>query len=147
MALQKSSYDVYVSESKPPKRKSDGEMFLFILLLVGGIVVVLTVPGVSAYFRNTFSHPPAPKMDPTVTVWVNRDSGTYYCAGDRSFGKGPGEMRRQGEALTAGYQPLFEHYCPPSNFHEPNSAGVKPTPSVSTASPSSRPSRAILQDR
>jgi hypothetical protein len=50
-------------------------------------------------------HPEPPKAGESVSVWVIKELGFYYCQGDVLFGHKPGQLMTQSDALTAGYQP------------------------------------------
>ncbi len=50
--------------------------------------------------------------DPSVTVWVNTDSGVYHCPGTRWYGKTKeGKYMSQGQAQAAGYRPAYGSVC------------------------------------
>lgn len=40
-----------------------------------------------------------------VNVWVKKEFGFYYCRNDVLFGKKPGKLMAQADALSAGFQP------------------------------------------
>ena len=49
---------------------------------------------------------------PTVTVWVNTNSGVYHCPGTRWYGKTKsGQFMTQREAQSKGYRPAYGAVC------------------------------------
>ena len=59
-------------------------------------------------------------LQDSVRVWVQTNSGFYYCSGTKPFGKWkPGRLMNQGEALQEGYRPYFQEPCPapPEKHH------------------------------
>jgi hypothetical protein len=112
MALQNSSYDETLSSSTPtPPKKKDPWILIVVLVLVGGALAVMLIPSVSAPFHKAFPTAKHPTLNPAVRVWVNQNTGTYYCADSVFYGRAPGEFKKQGDALTAGYQPALGDYC------------------------------------
>ena len=75
------------------------------------------VQAIAALFQK--EPPPAPG----VRVWVRTESGFYYCHGDVLFGRGPGKLKVQGDALTSGYRPAAGHYCSDGKQEEHSSSG------------------------
>jgi hypothetical protein len=73
---------------------------------------------VLALFRSHGA--PLPKEN--VKVWAKMQSGFYYCQGDLLFGRKPGKIMDQTEALLAGYRPGLKEYCT-SNKPEEESRG------------------------
>jgi hypothetical protein len=50
--------------------------------------------------------------NPTVTVWVNTNSGVYHCPGTRWYGKTKsGQFMSQREAQSKGYRPAYGAVC------------------------------------
>lgn len=50
--------------------------------------------------------------NPTVTVWVNTNSGVYHCPGTRWYGKTKsGQFMTQREAQSKGYRPAYGAVC------------------------------------
>jgi hypothetical protein len=50
--------------------------------------------------------------NPTVTVWVNTNSGVYHCPGTRWYGKTKsGQFMTQREAQSKGYRPAYGAIC------------------------------------
>jgi hypothetical protein len=70
----------------------------------------VTFPVVQHIFALIKGRNEQPLM-PKVKVWINRQSGFYYCWGDVLFGKDRGMLMTQDEALTSGYRPAIGHYC------------------------------------
>jgi hypothetical protein len=54
---------------------------------------------------------PIPNANENVAVWVNKQSGLYYCRGGILYGSKPGELMTQGAALTSGYRPADGEVC------------------------------------
>ncbi len=49
---------------------------------------------------------------PDAKVWVNKQSGFYYCAGSGLYGKvQPGAYMSQGDAMQTGYRPIGNEPC------------------------------------
>jgi len=49
---------------------------------------------------------------PDAKVWVNKQSGFYYCSDSTFYGKvQPGAYMAQSEALQTGYQPIGKEPC------------------------------------
>ena len=50
--------------------------------------------------------------NPTVTVWVNTNSGVYHCPGTRWYGKTKsGRFMTQREAQSKGHRPAYGAVC------------------------------------
>ena len=50
--------------------------------------------------------------NPSITVWVNTNSGVYHCPGTRWYGKTKeGRYMSQRAAQTAGYRPAYGSVC------------------------------------
>jgi len=50
--------------------------------------------------------------NPTVTVWVNTNSGVYHCPGTRWYGKTKsGQFMTQREAQSKGNRPAYGAVC------------------------------------
>lgn len=60
-------------------------------------------------------HSAIPKADEGVSVWANKHFGFYYCQNSQLFGKDPGELMTQADALMSGYQPATGQYCGTNN--------------------------------
>jgi hypothetical protein len=120
MALPTSSYDPLLSEAPSTSTAIKKDPWLLIGILVLGMAVsaLLFIPGLANHFHGALATVEPPAMNPTVLVWTNRNTGIYYCADSRLYGRAPGEFRKQGEALTAGYQPVFGKYCKESKVTE-----------------------------
>jgi hypothetical protein len=70
----------------------------------------ISAPAVPANHSNAISI--QSKGDPSVTVWVNTDSGVYHCPGTRWYGKTKeGKYLGQKAAQTAGYRPAYGSVC------------------------------------
>ena len=74
------------------------------------------VQEVSALFQKD------PPPVPGALVWARKESGFYYCRGNVLFGRGPGKLQTQSEALTSGYRPEDGHYCT-SDLREAHHSG------------------------
>ncbi len=57
--------------------------------------------------------------NPESPVWVIRREGNYYCRGGVLFGRMPGQIMMQGDALALGYQPALGNYCGGAGQHAP----------------------------
>jgi hypothetical protein len=84
------------------------------------------VQAVSALFRKD-----AP-LDSGVRVWVRHESGFYYCHGNVLFGRRPGKLQAQGEALTSGYRPAGGQYCSEEKQEVHSTAGPSSASSTGT---------------
>ena len=50
--------------------------------------------------------------NPTVTVWVNTNSGVYHCPGTRWYGKTKsGQYMKQRAAQSKGHRPAYGAVC------------------------------------
>jgi hypothetical protein len=64
-----------------------------------------------------------------VNVWTKQQFGFYYCLGDILFGRKPGKMMMQSEALLSGYRPVHQQYCTTSEPKEESKrSGPSPKP-------------------
>jgi len=70
----------------------------------------------------------SPLPQDNVKVWTKQQFGFYYCQGEVLFGRKPGKMMTQSEALLSGYRPVHEQYCAGS---EPREASKRSAPSRS----------------
>ena len=52
--------------------------------------------------------------EPDATVWAMKRTGNYYCIDSVMFGRQPGVVMKQVQALDRGYQPALSSYCPES---------------------------------
>lgn len=111
MALKHEQWDEPEWEKpKPPRRNDVGGLVVF-LVCAGIVLAALFVPGLSKPLRKMLEPPQRPRLDASTTVWIQKDAGSYYCSDSRMFGQGGGAYMKQGEALTAGYQPALGLYC------------------------------------
>lgn len=101
------------SKSKSPadRRRSGPGWLVGLLLVLAGAFAVSFVPGIRGQLNSLIAQPVGPRMNTVVTVWANKQTGNYYCAGSAEYGKGLGSYMKQGQALTAGYQPELSQYC------------------------------------
>lgn len=83
------------------------------MLGVACVLAISFIPGMKSRVDSLFVQAAPPPMNAAVTVWANKQTGNYYCPDSREYGKGPGSYMKQGEALTAGYQPDLSQYCKP----------------------------------
>lgn len=51
-------------------------------------------------------------ITPNATVWTMQETGNYYCRGSLMFGRRPGVVMKQVQAIDRGYQPALASYCP-----------------------------------
>lgn len=82
--------------------------------LLAAFVVALTLfiyaPAVPPFHLNTIAT--QRQGDPSVSVWVNTDSGVYHCPGTRWYGNTKqGKYMSQGAAQAAGYRPAYGSVC------------------------------------
>lgn len=85
-------------------------IILVVAILVFSPALVKWEP-LTRLFRFPAKRPHAARPD--AKVWVNRQSGFYYCAGTTFYGKvQPGAYMSQGEALQGGYRPIGNEPCP-----------------------------------
>ncbi|HEX5412215.1 MAG TPA: hypothetical protein VFZ27_10165 [Terriglobia bacterium] len=83
------------------------------------------VPMVRDVFALMRSHgSPLPQDD--VKVWTKQQFGFYYCQGEVLFGRKPGTIMTQSEALGSGYRPVHEQYCVSSTPKEESIRGEPP---------------------
>jgi hypothetical protein len=61
-------------------------------------------------WKNRSSLPKA-----NVDVWAKKEFGFYYCQGDLLFGRKPGKLMAQTDALLSGYRPAGRQYCAPNS--------------------------------
>lgn len=115
MALRHdTSYSLPDAEPAPPGGGGIG-VILVLLLLIEVVLVVLSVPSFNGPLRNLFFSSSRPALDPSALVWTNKGTGEYFCPDSTRYGVGAGSYMKQGEALTAGYQPEFGNYCTVEN--------------------------------
>ena len=80
------------------------------------IVVLLSLIALGSSFRGV-AHRDGPVTtqsagNPTVTVWVNTNSGVYHCTGTRWYGKTKsGQFMTQREAQSKGHRPAYGAVC------------------------------------
>ena len=80
-----------------------------IVVLLGLIAFGSSSPAVA--HRNSPVTTQSPG-NPTVTVWVNTNSGVYHCPGTRWYGKTKsGQYMTQREAQSKGYRPAYGAVC------------------------------------
>jgi hypothetical protein len=92
-------------------------VFLIVLILLLSFVE-------SRYWRSPAADIPSPREvfalirnhgsplpQDNVKVWTKKQSGFYYCQGDLLFGRKPGKMMKQTDALLSGYRPVRKEYC------------------------------------
>jgi hypothetical protein len=76
-----------------------------VLLLAIGMLVLYPFAKSWPVFRRWLA--PQDTGAPSSTVWINKRSGFYYCAGSEVYGKiMPGELMPQEQALQQGYRPV-----------------------------------------
>ena len=77
--------------------------FLVVVLLAGLFTLINVSSGYSAFAQSTQEE---------VTVWVNTNSGIYWCPGSRWYGKTKqGKYMKECEARQAGYRPAYNKPC------------------------------------
>ncbi len=102
-------------------------MFLVVLTLLtsapvqGWLVAGGRLPSINeipARIWNWDKHTAAPRVNENVSVWAKKQFGFYYCQGGVLFGREPGELMTQGEALLSGYRPAGGQYCSSDTANE-----------------------------
>jgi hypothetical protein len=96
---------------------------------------------IAKFFPPT--HQTVPHQD--AAVWVNTNSGVYYCANSIMFGTAPGHYMKQVDALDHGYQPALETYCTGPAWHIPSQA-AQPAPVPTTAKPVGRAGENLFEN-
>lgn len=105
------------TESRYPNNLIRGEKKRLRMLSVDTaalmLIVVLIVLFVWALIVQTTSssHKPVPTGNPNQAVWVERNTGLYFCPGDAAYGKGTGKFMTQREAMLLSYRPAFRTPC------------------------------------
>ena len=85
-------------------------IILVVALLIFSPALVKWEP-VARLFRSPIKRHHAARPD--AKVWVNRQSGFYYCAGTTFYGKvQPGAYMSQSEAVQGGFRPIGDEPCP-----------------------------------
>ncbi len=108
-------------------------LILAVLLLVGSmtparqwVALETSLPTLARIF--SISREPQsttiPIANENVTVWVNKQSGYYYCQGGTLYGSEPGELMSQGAALTSGYRPADGQVCNVDGAIQPPSCSL-----------------------
>ncbi len=111
MALNTSSYDPVTSNPPRPSGSSSGGLFVLLLVALGLALAIIFFPGIRRHLTGLFATPSSIRMKPTVVVWAEKLAGNYYCAGSPMYGRRPGNLMKQGDALTQGFQPDLGQYC------------------------------------
>ena len=76
---------------------------LVVVLLTALLTLINTGSGYSAFAQSGQDE---------VTVWVNTNSGIYWCPGSRWYGKTKqGKYMKECEARKAGYRPAYNKPC------------------------------------
>lgn len=76
------------------------------------IAICLLVLIVVALLRYTpGEHRPEPKGNPQTIVWVDKQSGRYFCPGTNLYGKGRGEYMTQRAARLEAFRPALYSEC------------------------------------
>jgi hypothetical protein len=86
-------------------RKAAGNSTMAIPLVAALLAVALAVTSVPA--ANSQEDQPKP-----VKVWVNTNSGIYWCPGSRWYGKTKqGKYMSECDAIKEGYRPAYKKPC------------------------------------
>lgn len=122
------------SSAHPPRGSSPIMPALLFLVLVTLLASSVEYPGwyssagnlpvareVLAVIRSHGS----PLPQDNVKVWTKQQFGFYYCQGDLLFGREPGKLVMQSEALLSGYRPVHQQYCTAS---EPKEESMRSAP-------------------
>lgn len=76
---------------------------LVVVLLTALLTLVNASSGYSAFAQSAQEE---------VNVWVNTNSGIYWCPGSRWYGKTKsGKYMKECEARKAGYRPAYNKPC------------------------------------
>lgn len=79
-------------------------------VLVLAFALFASVPALPA--NPTFLTVTQRTGDPSVTVWVNTNSGVYHCPGTRWYGSTKeGKYMSQGQAQANGFRPAYGSVC------------------------------------
>lgn len=63
-----------------------------------------------------------PKADTSVSVWIKKRFGLYYCQDGALYGSKPGKLMTQAEALMSGYRPAGGQYCANNQSNGPSTS-------------------------
>lgn len=97
---------------RPGKRIGGVPLFpLLGLVLAVSLVVLALTPVTVPALLSEMGLTRVSLSDPGAEVWVIRQIGNYYCHGGVLFGRRPGELMKQSDALALGYQPALGQYC------------------------------------
>jgi hypothetical protein len=91
--------------------------FLPVLLVPAMIAIAVVfplVPGLNQWVRDQMApqNKTLPRAAEATQVWVNKQSGLYYCLGAKQYGTvKPGSYMIQANALESGYRPILHEPC------------------------------------
>ncbi len=109
------------SDSPSGSRISQVHLFWAMTLLLPALIIYLLYFD-SSPLAKVLARPRKSQslLQDKVQVWVQTNSGFYYCSGTKPFGNWkPGRIMNQGEALQEGYRPYFQELCPaPPEKHD-----------------------------
>jgi len=78
-------------------------------LVASAIALLLTLAVVSASLAMIVSASPE---DDQIKVWVNTNSGIYWCPGSQWYGKTKkGKFMGECDAIKEGYRPAYHRPC------------------------------------
>lgn len=121
-----------------PKPRKNWMAPAILLAVTAALVAVVIDPSLRKQITTFFPAPVSKQIEMEARVWADRQTGSYYCADSRLFGRGAGSYMKQGDALTLGFQPALGKYCQPA-YPEHSRAFVH-TPDPLTRSVASRSS-------
>lgn len=82
MALNKSTYRPPGEETrKPPLRRSLGKL-LSLPVILGLLLAVILIASIRRRVERFFPMAEGANIHSAVTVWADKESGSYYCAGN-----------------------------------------------------------------
>jgi hypothetical protein len=107
-----------------------------VLLVCFAVFMAAIAPlNFTSIFHKFFPAPMEQVPHQNAAVWVDKNSGVYYCAGSIMFGKSQGEYMKQVEALDHGYQPALGTYCAGPAWSLPSHHSATKSPSATPAAP------------
>ncbi len=106
-------YDPVESQNRPPPLRPN-RLPLPMALLVGIFLVLilsLSFPWMRSLVDRLDLRKTTPLIEPSASVWVQKDTGFYVCRDSALYGRQPGRAMSQAEALRSGFRPTAGRYC------------------------------------
>jgi hypothetical protein len=96
-----------------PRRRTRRFPVLSTLLLVALLILTFSYlfPNARLLIERLGLQKAEAPVEPSLMVWVHKDTGFYACAGSPLYGRQPGKAMFQGDALRRGFRPTAERYC------------------------------------